>query len=159
MYTDMLLYISSAVQERDAIYAWILMADMLSSAVVHEVVSQILSDLISRREGKEKLKTNENLERLEMAHIRLEAALETSEKWQITDASLLRWRKKLKRAAQECDDTLHKSKQRILEEEQMKREVKNSSLPNRIVHATKSFISSVLNRNNNELSRFIAQRF
>ena len=70
MYTDMLLYISSAVQERDAIYAWILMADMLSSAVVHEVVSQILSDLISRREGKEKVKVNENLERLEMAHIK-----------------------------------------------------------------------------------------
>ena len=116
MYTDMLLYISSAVQERDAIYAWILMADMLSSAVVHEVVSQILSDLISRREGKEKVKVNENLERLEMAHIKLEAALETSEKWQITGASLLRWRKKLKRASQECDDTLHKCKHRILEE-------------------------------------------
>nr|TKW02175.1 hypothetical protein SEVIR_8G228600v2 [Setaria viridis] len=72
-----------------------------------------------------------------MAHIRLEAALETSNKWQITDASLLRWRRKLKRAAQECDDTLHKCKQRILEDEQMEREVKNSSPPNRIVHATK----------------------
>ena len=74
------------------------MADMLSSAIVHEAVSQILCDLISRREGKEKVKVNENLERLEMAHIKLEAALETSEKLQITDASLLRWRKKLKRA-------------------------------------------------------------
>jgi hypothetical protein len=99
------------------------------------------------------------MERLEMAHIKLEAALETSEKWQITDASLLRWRRKLKRAAQECNDTLHKCKQRILEDEQMEREVKNSSLPNRIVHATKSFVFSILNRINNELSKSIAQRF
>ncbi|CAD6341733.1 unnamed protein product [Miscanthus lutarioriparius] len=67
---------------------------MVGSAVVQGAVSQILSDLIDRHEGKEKLKDNENLERLEMAHIKLEAALETSEKWQITDASLLRWRKK-----------------------------------------------------------------
>ncbi|KAF8731332.1 hypothetical protein HU200_016387 [Digitaria exilis] len=50
-----------------------------------------------------------------MAHIRLEAALETSEK--------------------------------------------NSSLPTRIVHATKSFVSSVLNRNNHKLSKSVAQRF
>ncbi|KAG2631341.1 hypothetical protein PVAP13_2NG019900 [Panicum virgatum] len=54
---------------------------------------------------------------------------------------------------------LHKCKQRILEDEQMEQEVKNSSLPNRIVHATKSFVSSVLNGNNNEVSRSIAQRF
>jgi len=32
---------------------------------------------------------------------------------------LLRWRRKLKRAAQECDDMLHKCKLRILEKEQM----------------------------------------
>ena len=135
------------------------MAESVSTAIVQETVSQILSGIVQKYEEKEESNANRNLERLEMAHIRLEAALETSNKWQITDASLLRWRKKLKRAAQECDDTLHKSKQRILEEEQMKREVKNSSLPNRIVHATKSFVFSVVNRNNNELSRSIAQRF
>jgi hypothetical protein len=56
-----------------------------------------------------------NLEMLEIAHIRLEAALETSDKWQITDASLLRWRKKLKRAALECEDTIHECKERVLE--------------------------------------------
>jgi len=135
------------------------MAESVSAAIVQETVSQILSGLVQKYEEKEESNANRNLERLEMAHIRMEAALETSDKWQITDASLLRWRKKLKRASQECDDTLHKSKQRILEEEQMKREVKNSSLPNRIVHATKSFVSSILNRNNNELGRFTAQRF
>ena len=32
---------------------------------------------------KQKSKTDENMERLELAHIKLEAALETSEKWQI----------------------------------------------------------------------------
>jgi len=95
------------------------MAEMVSSAVIQESVSQIISGLVQKYE--EKVETNEirNIERLEMAHIRLEAALETSEKWQITDASLLHWRKKLKRAAQDCGNTLHKGKQRILEEEKM----------------------------------------
>ncbi|KAF8713957.1 hypothetical protein HU200_027943 [Digitaria exilis] len=45
-----------------------------------------------------------------MARIRLEAALETSEKWQITDPSLLRWRKKLKRLLFiNCDKKLMRS--------------------------------------------------
>ena len=59
------------------------MVEMVSSAVVHEAVSQIVSDLINRHEEKQKSKTDENMERLELAHIKLEAALETSEKWQI----------------------------------------------------------------------------
>jgi len=92
-----------------------------------------------------------------MAHIKLDAALETSEKWQITDASLLRWRKKLKRAAQECDDTLHECKNRILEEEQIEQEVRNSAFPKRIAHATKSFISSAF-AHDNQLSS-VVQRF
>ncbi|KAG2631354.1 hypothetical protein PVAP13_2NG189200, partial [Panicum virgatum] len=130
------------------------MAELVSTAVVQETVSQILSGIVQKYEEKEESNANRNLERLEMAHIRLEAALETSNKWQITDASLLRWRRKLKRASQECDDTLHKCKQRILEDEQMEWEVKNSSLPNRI-----SFVFSILNHNNNELSTSIVQRF
>ena len=84
------------------------MAEIVSSAVVHETVSQVLSGLVQKYEEKEESNANRNLERLEMANIRLEAALETSERWQITDASLLRWRRKLKRAAQECDETMHK---------------------------------------------------
>nr|TKW30244.1 hypothetical protein SEVIR_2G022900v2 [Setaria viridis] len=62
------------------------------------------------------------MERLEMAHIKLEAALEISNKWLITDAPLLRWRKKLKLTAQECDEALQKCRQRILEEEQIEQE-------------------------------------
>ncbi|CAL5091768.1 unnamed protein product [Urochloa decumbens] len=135
------------------------MAELVSSAVAHETVSQILSGLVKKYEEKEESSANRNLERLEMAHIRLEAALEASNKWQITDVSLLRWRRKLKRAAQECDDTLCKCKQRILEDEQMKQEESNSSLPQRIVHATKSLVFSVLNCENSELSRSTVQRF
>ncbi|CAD6220443.1 unnamed protein product [Miscanthus lutarioriparius] len=118
------------------------MAEMVSSAVIQETVSQILSGLVQKYEEKEESNVNRNLERLQMAHIWLEAALDISDKWQVTDASLLRWHKKLKRAAQECDDTLHKCKQRIVEGEQMEQEVRKSSFPTRVAHATKSFISS-----------------
>ncbi|CAL5034570.1 unnamed protein product [Urochloa decumbens] len=137
-----------------------LMAELVSTAIVQGTVSQILSGLVQKYQEKHN-NSNEkrNLERIETAHIKLEVALETSDKWQINDASLLRWRRKLKRVAQECDDTLHKCKQRILEVEQIQREVKNSSLSNRIVHATKSFVFSVINPNNNELSTSIARRF
>ncbi|WVZ61660.1 hypothetical protein U9M48_011498 [Paspalum notatum var. saurae] len=130
-----------------------------SSAVVQETVSQVISNLVQKYVEKEESNANRNLERLEMAHIRLEASLETSDKWQITDTSLLRWRRKLKRVAQECDDTLHKCKQRILEDKHVEHEVQNSSLPNRIIHATKSFVSSIFNRNDNGLIRPIVQRF
>ena len=49
-----------------------------------------------------------------MAHIRLEAALETSNKWRITDTSMLPWQKKLKRAAQHSDEKLHKCKHNFI---------------------------------------------
>ncbi|PUZ68285.1 hypothetical protein GQ55_2G014000 [Panicum hallii var. hallii] len=135
------------------------MAEKVCSAVVQVTVSQILSGFVQKYEVKEQSNSRRNLERLEMAHIKLEAALETSEKWQITDGSLLRWRRKLKRAAQECDDTLHGYKHRVLEKEQMEQEVRNSPIPNRIVHATKSFALSIFNRDNGMLSRSIVQRF
>ncbi|CAL5077993.1 unnamed protein product [Urochloa decumbens] len=135
------------------------MEELVSSAVVQETVSQIISGLVHNYKGKEKSNANENLERLEMAHIKLEAALETSNKWLITDASLLRWRKKLKYAAQACDDTLHKCKQRIIEEEQMDQDVRNSSFPKRIAHAAKSLIFSTISHNNGKLSRSDVQRF
>ena len=135
------------------------MAEMVSSAVIQESFSQILSGLVKKYEDKEETNGIRNIERLEMAHIRLEAALETSNKWQITDTSVLRWQKKLKRAAQECDEKLHKCKQRILEEERMEQEVRNSSIPKRIGHATKSFVFSIFNRNNVELNPSVVKRF
>ena len=112
-------YIAFLSRGRTAAATSVLIAEIINSAVVQETVSQVLSSIVQKYEEKEQSNARKNLERLEMAHIRLEAALETSEKWQITDASLLHWRKKLKRAAQDCGDTLHKGKQRILEEEKM----------------------------------------
>ncbi|CAL5077122.1 unnamed protein product [Urochloa decumbens] len=136
------------------------MAEMVSSVIVKETVSQILSGLVHKCEGKEKSHADTNIERLEMAHIRLEAALEISNKWLITDASLLRWRKKLKLATQECDDALHKCKRRMLEEEQMEQEVRNSSFPTGMAHATRSFIFSTFSSSNkNKLSKSTVQRF
>jgi hypothetical protein len=147
-------------QGRDATNTyWILMTEMVSSMVVQETVSQILSGLVHSYEGKEDSNPNDNLERLEMAHIKLEAALETCSKWHVTDLSLLRWRKKLKRAAKECDDTLYKYKKMILEDEQMEQEVRNSYFPRRIAHATKSFIFSGFGRNSFESSRSAVRRF
>ena len=89
-------------QGRSATEASIAMAEMVSSVVIQESFSQIISGLVQKYEEKEETNEIRHIERLEMAHIRLEAALETSEKWQITDASLLHRRKKLKRAAQDC---------------------------------------------------------
>ncbi|KAG2639600.1 hypothetical protein PVAP13_2KG022600 [Panicum virgatum] len=92
------------------------MAEMVSSAIVGETVNRIMSSITGKDE--EKSKEKENIERLEMAHIKMEAVLQVSERWQITEVPLLRWRSKLKRAAQERDDTLVKCKQRALEDEE-----------------------------------------
>jgi hypothetical protein len=77
------------------------MAELVSNAIVQATVSHILSGLVQMYEEKKESNGKRNLERLEMAHIRLEAALETSNKWQITNPSLFRWRRKLKRAIEE----------------------------------------------------------
>jgi hypothetical protein len=154
------LYVEYPEHGRD-IYAdaSILMAEIVGSAVIQESVSQILSGLLQKYEEKHNSNAFRILERLEMAHIRLEAVLQTSNKWHITDTSLLRWRRKLKSAAQECDEMLHKWKQRILEDEHVEKEVDNFSLHKRVVHATRSFISSIFNHDNNNLNRSIVQRF
>ena len=51
------------------------MAELVSTAIVHETVSQILSGIVQKYDEKDESNANTNLERLEMAHIRLEAAL------------------------------------------------------------------------------------
>ena len=72
---------------------------MVSSAVIQEY------------EEKEETNATRNLirEASDGTH-QLEATVETSNKWQITDTSMLHWQKKLKRAAQHCDKKLHKCK-------------------------------------------------
>jgi hypothetical protein len=47
----------------------------------------------------EKSKQKENIERLEMVHIKMEAVLQVSDRWPITEVPLQRWQSKLKRAA------------------------------------------------------------
>ena len=80
--------------------------EMVSSAVAQEAVNQVLSRI---KEGyQDTSDAKENIERMEMAHIKLEAALETSNKWNVTSVPLLRWRSKLKRTSQECDNTLRR---------------------------------------------------
>ena len=78
---------------------------MVGSAVAQEAVNEVLSRI---NEGyAEKSDAKEHIEMMEMAHIKLEAALETANKWNITSVPLLRWQNKLiKRATQECNHTL-----------------------------------------------------
>lgn len=95
------------------------MAEMVSSAIVGEEVSRIFSSITTNKDqDKRDEATRGRLERLEMARIKMEAALETSNKWQIRDTSLLHWRKKLKRAAQDCDDAARRCKQHSQEEDE-----------------------------------------
>ncbi|KAF8772288.1 hypothetical protein HU200_005924 [Digitaria exilis] len=76
---------------------------------------------------------------MEMAHIRMEAALEASQRWSITSVPLLRWRSKLKRAAQECDQPCAGASGRLQEEEE-----ERSSLPSRVACAAMSLVSSII---------------
>ncbi|CAD6226109.1 unnamed protein product [Miscanthus lutarioriparius] len=76
-----------------------------------------------------------------MAHIKMEVVLQISDRWKINHVPLLRWQRKLKHAAQECDSMLHRCQQRALEEEEIRQQVSWSSFPKRIVHAAKSFTS------------------
>jgi hypothetical protein len=70
------------------------MTETVGSAVVGETVCTFISSI--RRKAEEKTDQLENIERLEIAHIKLEAALDMSKKWQISRTPLLRCRRKLK---------------------------------------------------------------
>ncbi|KAJ1287528.1 hypothetical protein BS78_02G017200 [Paspalum vaginatum] len=123
------------------------MAEMVSSAIVGETVNRIMSSITGKDE--EKSKEKENIERLEMAHLKMEAVLQVSERWQITEVPLLRWRSKLKRAAQECDDALGDASSL---EEETRQWVSQSSFPKRIAYATKSLILSFVGANGDSSS-------
>ncbi|KAM3335690.1 hypothetical protein ACQJBY_029906 [Aegilops geniculata] len=132
------------------------MDEMVKSAIVGEGVSWIFSSIAaaSKTEEKPDLEATRcgGLERLEMARIKMEAALQTSNKWQITDTSLLDWRKKLKYAAQGCNDAARRCRQRSREEDEAEQVVRKSSFPRRFAHATKALISSRVGRNNDDCS-------
>ncbi|KQK11499.1 hypothetical protein BRADI_2g60540v3 [Brachypodium distachyon] len=84
-----------------------------------------------------------------MARIKMEAALETSGKWQITDVSLLHWRKKLKCAARDCNDAARRCRKLSEEEDEKEHLGRQSSFPRRIAHATSALVSSFVGSNNN----------
>ncbi|KAF0931895.1 hypothetical protein E2562_007087 [Oryza meyeriana var. granulata] len=119
-------------------------AEMISSAVVGETLNRVVSRILTtgshgeddRRDG-----IRGSVERLEMAHGRMEAVLELSTRWPITDVSLLRWRLRLKRAAEECDSALRRKKQLAVEDDEA---ASRSSFPRRVAHATRSLVSALI---------------
>ncbi|XBI68449.1 hypothetical protein VPH35_047648 [Triticum aestivum] len=111
------------------------MAEIIRSAIIGETVSQIFSGITN---GKDDDKSDEasgggGLERLEMAHIKMEAALEMSDKWQITDS-----------AAQDCNDAARRCWELSLEEDEAEQVLRKSSFATRIAHATKAFVTSFI---------------
>jgi hypothetical protein len=137
------------------------MAKIVGSVVVGEVVNRTTSFIISKH--KERLTTWEGIERLEMAHIKMEAAFDVSGRWQTTDVSLLRWRRKLRRTADDCDAALHRWKLRALEDEAARERLARAPFRRRVAHAVVSFIRALLvrTRGNDEVSQACAavQRF
>ncbi|CAL4981767.1 unnamed protein product [Urochloa decumbens] len=127
------------------------MAEIVGSAVIGETMSTIISSL--GRKVEEKADLSENIERLEIAQIKMEASLDMSNKWQISTMPLLRWRTKLKRAAQECDETLRQCKQRAIEEEDARQHLSQFSFPKRVAHAAKSLVSSFIPFGNEESTK------
>ncbi|KAF7014921.1 unnamed protein product [Triticum aestivum] len=137
------------------------MAEMVGSLVVGEVVSRTSSFLISKHKERSASasSTGESLERLEMAHIKMEAALEVSARWQVTDVAMLRWRRKLRRAADECDAAVHRWRLRALEEEEAREALARAWLPSRVARVVASFVSSLLSRRGEEPHAKAVQRF
>ncbi|CAD6256498.1 unnamed protein product [Miscanthus lutarioriparius] len=131
-----------------------LAGEMVSSAVAQEAVNQVLSRIKDGCQHKSDAK--EHIERMEMAHIKLEAALETSNKWNVTSAPLLRWPGPSHRegqfpvrplldldAADAGPKTVTWCRQRLQEEEEVQQVLRSSSFPKRIAHTARSFVSLI----------------
>ncbi|CAM0913553.1 unnamed protein product [Alopecurus aequalis] len=130
------------------------MAEMVASAVVGETLSRISSFLIDKPDQQKP----SDVERLELAHIKIEAALQISKRWQISDVPVLCWRSKLKRAAEECDETLRQCKQRAVEDQVIREGISRSPFPKRVARAAKSFMSSFITRGKDESSSYVNVR-
>ncbi|PWZ54550.1 hypothetical protein Zm00014a_007463 [Zea mays] len=127
------------------------MAETVGSIVVGEVVNRTSSFIVSKH--RERLSTREGIERLEMAYVKMEAALELSSRpgrlqqqatATATDASLLRWRRRLRRAADECDAALRRLKLRELQEEDARERLARAPLPRRVARALLCLASALL---------------
>ncbi|KAL6880271.1 hypothetical protein ACP4OV_011836 [Aristida adscensionis] len=136
------------------------MAGAVGSAVAQEVVTRVFSLVLDKH--KEKVSREHGIERLEMAHAELELALERSSKFPLTDASLLRRRKILKRALEECGNVLYRSKIQALQGEKDPRIMAmDSSFPRRIVRAARSSFAHLFTpkRDDNDISCSDVRRF
>uniref|UniRef100_M8CRM5 Uncharacterized protein n=1 Tax=Aegilops tauschii TaxID=37682 RepID=M8CRM5_AEGTA len=90
------------------------MAEMVCTVSIGEAVNRTTSVLLGKEE-REAMRISEGVERLDLAHIKMEAAIEVSRKWIFIDASLVRWRKMLKRAGYEYDEALQGCRQRTMD--------------------------------------------
>ncbi|KAF8783616.1 hypothetical protein HU200_000469 [Digitaria exilis] len=135
------------------------MDSVLGSAVVQEAISRVTSIIFVKREEKESRK--HNIEKLEMAHTELELAIERSGKLPITDVSLLRRRKILKRAYKECSDVLHRCKHQAQEDEDIEGGFtpSDSSFAKRIARATESSFAYFFPTGKDDLSSSNVRRF
>lgn len=111
------------------------MAEMVTSAVVQEVVSGAFSSM--RNSHEESASQSHVLEILKMAYLELKFALERSRKMPITEVSLLQQRMMLKLAFEECRDLLHKH-----EGEERRVPSLSPSVPRRIMLAVGTFFST-----------------
>lgn len=123
------------------------MAEMIGSAVIGEAFGRVSSFLIAKHE--ETAAARDNIDRLELAHIRMKAALETTDRRRrrrrLSDdsevcPSLLLWQAKLKRAAEECSEALETYKRRAVNED----EEETGSFAGRIARAAKSAVGAFL---------------
>uniref|UniRef100_A0ACD5TFA0 Uncharacterized protein n=1 Tax=Avena sativa TaxID=4498 RepID=A0ACD5TFA0_AVESA len=123
------------------------MGEMVASAVVQEAVSGAVSFMLSNRE--EKASKKRRMERLEMAHLELEFALERSKRMPITDRSLLCRMQMIEHAYEECGEALQKHKVRIVENEEsgpqtqgvITHQSSSFLLPKKVLGAIKSYAS------------------
>ncbi|VAH39531.1 unnamed protein product [Triticum turgidum subsp. durum] len=131
------------------------MREMVASAVVQEAVSGAVAFVFSSR--REKASQEELMERLEMAHLKLDLALERTRMMPVTIMPLLRLRKKLKDVFKECGDLLSRARGRQKVVPSLRRKIMHTVLPSFIVPNQDVLSSSAVGR----FERFVeeADRF
>lgn len=120
------------------------MVEMVTSAVVQEAVSGAVSFVCSSHG--EKASQEDLMERLEMAHIKLDLALERTRMMPITIMPLLRLGKKLKDVFEECDDLLGKARDSQQRISSLRRKIMHFVMPSFIVPNQDVLSSSVVGR-------------
>ncbi|XP_048548445.1 uncharacterized protein LOC125527972 [Triticum urartu] len=120
------------------------MEEMVTSAVVQEAVSGAVSFLFSSRG--EKASQEELIERMEMAHMRLNLALERTRMMPITIMTLFCLKKKLKDVSEECGDLLSRARGRQQMVPSLRRKIMHTVLPSFIVPDQDLLSSSVVGR-------------